>query len=226
MIENRVSIVGDGEFNPREWLRREVLWASLMAPYGQQLEDWVKESGNRVDQHLGNLSRQEIYSRDLDPESQALSFFNQGKNIGGLITSAIVFDSLMEISSRTHVDILAIQSRNVDRVLKVAMANPMQSPVDSTDVFDQATRNVRMAVTNENGQYGNTHRLIRARRLMNQLASFYTGDWIMKALHEEGDGLTHLVINDGGTPRSAGPRVDRLQPVFREILNSEHYLSL
>ena len=83
MSESRIVVQGETQFNPREWLRRELLWASLMAPYGQQLNDWLEVDGNRFDQHMGNVSRQHIYSQETDSESQAIAFFNGAKVIGG-----------------------------------------------------------------------------------------------------------------------------------------------
>ncbi|HXR50460.1 MAG TPA: hypothetical protein VN778_05545 [Verrucomicrobiae bacterium] len=58
MSETRVRVADTGTFTPREWLRREVLWASLMIPYTEQYAGWFNEK--ELYHHKGNSSRQAL----------------------------------------------------------------------------------------------------------------------------------------------------------------------
>ena len=51
----RVEVVGQGTLKPREWLRRDVLWASLMSPCSRQIAGWL--DGTAVSQHMGYQDR-------------------------------------------------------------------------------------------------------------------------------------------------------------------------
>jgi hypothetical protein len=42
MAEARILVEGEDSFNEREWLRREVLWSSLMLPYDQHFRSWIQ----------------------------------------------------------------------------------------------------------------------------------------------------------------------------------------
>ena len=152
MAEVRVVVEGELEFNPRQWLRREVLWASLMSPYSVQLEDWLNEDGNRLDEHMGNLNRQRIYSSDPSPEAKSLEFFTEGKNISGLMSAVVIFDSLIHTTRRAE-DILATQASNIDRVLEAAIEDPLQAPLDDEGVFSKCSRLVQLALTDNEAKY-------------------------------------------------------------------------
>jgi hypothetical protein len=221
MAEYRINVIGEESFKPREWLRREALWAYLMSPYGRQLDDWKNENGTRFDQHIGNVSRQSIYAEQPDPESHALSFFNQGKHIGGLITSAAMLRAGVASENRLVVDVLALQTRAVD----ISLAGRVQCVLKSDfEVFSQTAKLVRDADAVSLGQYGRNQRLVRASGNMMNLASEETIAWLEVATQNETNPLPTLTVNDGGHPRSVGPRVEMLQPIFHDILNSDGYL--
>ena len=74
--------------------------------------------------------------------------------------------------------------------------------------------------------FARTQRLLRAAKVMTGLAIREIGTWQEMARQNPKEPLPILRIPNGGTPRSAGPRVERLQPVFHEIVSSEIYRSL
>lgn len=216
MSKSRVEIIGGAEFSPHEWLRREVLWASLMTPYGSQLNGWLSEDNTQFSQHMGNVSRQEIYSAEDD----SLSFFATGKTIGGLISSKALFLSMMS-GWRTSVNILEVQARSVSRVLNNNVSN--KDVLNRERAFLKCADLAINASEMEDWSFVRGEKLLRASQLMGDLAAQEASSWIkLSQQNEEGD-LPLLKINNGGHPRSAGPRVGKLLPIFEEIVESVEY---
>jgi hypothetical protein len=61
---------------------------------------------------------------------------------------------------------------------------------------------------------------------MTGLAISEISKWRETAAQNEEGTLPTLIIPNGGTPRSAGQRVEKLQPVFHEIVCSERFQKL
>ncbi len=138
----RVEIIGEQEFNPREWLRRDALWASLMSPYDQQMKGW--STGTQLAQHRGNTNRQAIYGdvSQNDTEAQSMALFNQGKNIAGLVTSAALFTSYREgFRNDSSINLLEVQANTIDKVMK-RLVRPLSKPVDEQQAYEVASRYV------------------------------------------------------------------------------------
>jgi len=223
MSDSRVEVTGQGEFSPREWLRKELLWASLMAPYKGQLAGWL--DGRAVSQHDGNVTRRNLYDIEGDPEVSALAFFNQGKNIAGIISSAILLRAEADGTIEKHpADMLEVQAKAIDRVLGRAAANEViviKIPEDRA--YEVCARLVHIAML---GQIDRRDNLTHAGLIMTELAIAETKSWLDTARQNEEGSLPILKIPDGGHPRSAGDRVNRLQPIFHKIVASKPYQDL
>lgn len=226
MPESRVSVVGETIFNPREWLRREVLWASLMTPYSIQRAGWLDKGLTQRDQHTGNVSRQKIYNIEGDVEALSLSFFNQGKNIGGLISSVALFNAMMDKSGEgATVDLLEVQATSIDKVLRKTVSLPTGNPVEA-ETYQECAGIMKRVSGMAEGQFGKNQQLSKASRLMIDLASREASTWLEASTQNEEGNLPELTINNGGYPRSAGSRVDLLQPIFYSIVDSKPYAAL
>ena len=230
MPETRVEIIGQERFDEREWLRREVLWGSLMAPYDTQMASWF--NGIAINQHMGNFSRATLYSEnEMDIESQALAFFNQGKNIGGILSSASLFRTAMSEQPRRDYEELSdnalkIQARCVDIALGNISVLGLTAPADERDAYASCTKLADRARSIPEGDFGWKHNLLRAGKIMSALACREVEVWRDSAKQNDEESLPTLTIPNGGYPRSAGQRVERLQPIFEEIASSETYKAL
>jgi hypothetical protein len=233
MSETRIKVKGVDKFDEREWLRREVLWASLMTPYPAQMAGWF--NGTQISQHAGNFSRATLYAeRELDLESQSWAFFNQGKNIGGILSSAALFRAYPtegEIQQLFDTD-PAVSSRELQvqaRVIDIALGNLAIRSVETTGednkIYAECERLAIHAYASQS-LFARRHRLLRAGKIMSGLATPEVSKWRETASQNEDGSLPILTIPNGGTPRSAGPRVDKLQPIFAEIIASGPYRSL
>lgn len=217
----RVELVNGDVFNAREWLRRDVLWASLMSPYSRQLAGWL--DGTQEQQHNGNVSRQLVYGSAQDVESQSMAFFNQGKNIAGLISSVALFKSCMPRSNDgCAVTPIEVQAKSIDAVLGSAFDSNTAEGV----VYAECAHLVAEANKSRDGEFGKRQRLLRASKLMTGLATQEAVSWLAQASQNEDSSLPILSIQNGGHPRSAGPRVEMLQPIFETIIASPKYQSL
>lgn len=225
MTESRINVIGQNQFNPREWLRREVLWASLMTPYSRQLATWL--DGTAYDHHMGNKTRQSVYQQENDPEAQSLGFFNQGKNIAGMISSVALFDACTDRDGfGAHVNIPGVQARSVDTVidrLGDELSTMLYPHEEESEIFSDCTSLVKQAVALECGNAKRNIAFSKAGVMMTWLASAETARWLENAKQDISSPLPILEIQDGGFPRSAGSRVDKLQPVFKKIVASELY---
>jgi hypothetical protein len=220
----RVEVKDVGEFNPREWLRRELLWASLMTPYSQQLDSWV--SGTQLSQHSGNVSRRDVYNGHQDPESQSLGFFNQGKNIAGLVSSIVLFNVLMHRPQEgASVDILGLQAKAIDKVLARVTSGQFDTVLAEPEIYKECQRLVRLAIEDDT-HFSTNARLLRASKIMTGLACQETRDWLAASRQDLETTLPQLTIPDGGHPRSGGDRVDMLQPIFHGFVESEQFRAL
>jgi hypothetical protein len=215
----RVQVIDKGELVPREWLRKEVLWASLMMPYEQQYQIWM--SGRALDQYEGNANRQEVYDGFDDPESQALGFFNHGKKITSSISSAVLFKVIsIDFIELPQTDLLELQASIIDKVLgRVALKET--ADMNYEEVYEICTQLIQTAENDKNKEL-----LASAQRRMLRLSSLETRDWLERAEQNDEGTLPVLQIPDGGTPRSAGARVEKLQPVFSQIISSRKYIAL
>ena len=87
MQESAITAAGNKQFNPREWLRKEVLWGYLMCPYDLQWGGWLNKDVTEAYHHQSNESRYKLYSAQEDDKLQVLGFINQGK-----FGTAYIFD--------------------------------------------------------------------------------------------------------------------------------------
>lgn len=221
MTNTRIEVIGAGEFNPREWLRREVLWASLMVPYRQQHKNWL--DGIAYDHYTGNVSRRQIYALSSDAESQALAFLNQGKTIAGLMSSIALFETInLKLLDASPIETLGVQADSIDKVLgNIALNSSIETTEELEKIaFDECYHLVKFASNNPDRS---REYLAYADRIITELATNETQSWIATSRQNEEGSLPTLVVQDGGYPRSAGDRVDRLQPIFHQIIESEQY---
>jgi hypothetical protein len=221
MSGSRIDVINQIEFSPREWLRREVLWASLMVPYRQQREDWL--NGNAYGYYSGNVSRHQISALSSDAESQALAFLNQGKTIAGLISSIALFETInLKLLDASPIETLGVQADSIDKVLgNIALNSSIETTEELEKIaFDECYHFVKKA--SEEPDRSREY-LAYADRIITELATNETQSWIATSRQNEEGSLPVLVVQDGGYPRSAGGRVDRLQPIFRQIIESEQY---
>ncbi len=225
MLESRVSVLGEATFNPREWLRREVLWASLMTPYKTQLDGWL--NGTQISQHAGNVTRRDYYAREANAEALSLSLFNQGKNVAGLVSASVLFKvTARNLETEDTAALLLVQADRIDRVLTTVPVSRASDEFEA-NVFDDCIKLATTATAQPEGQFGRTHRYLKASRLMVTLAASEATAWVESSQQTDDTATTQLlVIQNGGYPRSAGPRVDSLQPIFNTIIASQDYQAL
>ncbi len=224
MNPSRVEVIGASEFNPREWLRRGVLWASIVAPYGRQLDTWIY--GTAYAQHAGNVSRQHLFVSENDLEIQSLAFFNQGKNISGLISSAVLFRSLASGTYQADPEnLLAVQARYIDKALG-NLSIRFGSVENEEIAFYDCTRLVKSALFGSPDRFGRKHKLVRASKIMLVLANREINSWLENSQQNWENSLPTLTIQNGGHPRSGGSRVGELQTVFDGIVSSQTFNNL
>lgn len=222
MFEYRVEVAGEEAFNPREWLRRDVLWASLMSPYDQQMKGWT--DGSQLAQHQGNTNRQAIYSREEDTEHQAIAFFNQGKNIAGLVTSVALFKAYGQgFGAGEPVNLLEVQSQSIDKTLLAAPRYTNEKSPDEKFVYEACSTAVESNMHESYDSFRAQHRYNLAGARMLGLAAREAAHWLEIASDTS---LPAITINNGAHPRSVGPRVDMLQPIFEDTVASTHYQQL
>lgn len=226
MSRSRVEVVGQGDFIPREWLRKEVLWAYLIAPYGVQLNGWLDQNVSARAQHDGNVSRRDLFSRQKDPEAQPMVFFNQGKNVAGIISSAVLFRAGV-CSSRdgTYFNVLEAQATAIDKVLGSRQSD-FGKILPEGEAYREAARLAKLAYAPDAPQFGSNRRLMAANRIMFALASEEARHWLSLSRQDDQGSLEPLLVPDGGTPRSAGPKVEAAQLMLHTILESEEYTRL
>ena len=230
MPEIRVEVIGQEKFDEREWLRREVLWGSLMAPYEIQMASWF--NGTAIHQHMGNFSRATLFSEnELDIDHQSNKFFNQGKNIGGILSSATLFRvSMTERPRRDYEELsdhaLRIQARCVDIALGNISVLGVTAPTQERLAYETCTQLAIRARSIPESAFGRKHNLLRAGKIMSALACREVTAWRETAEQNDEGTLPILTILNGGYPRSAGHRVERLQPLLEEIVSSDAYKAL
>lgn len=223
MSEFRVQVYGQETFSPREWLRRDVLWASLVTPYKAQFATWL--NGTAAQQHNGNVSRQALLNKYDDPEFLSASFFNQGKNIAGMVSSATLFKACL---SRTpKIDQLTPPIRLQAAVVDATLSGGRPAvTVSDIKAYGDCERLIRDAHGAEPGQFGVANRFLQASRIMTALAAQESADWVAASVQNQDGSLPSLTIEDGGHPRSGSPRVAMLQPIFHQIITSSAYQEL
>jgi hypothetical protein len=224
--ETRVTLEDGSPFDEREWLRREVLWGSLIVPYREQMGYFL--SGAESAHFSGNASRADLYATYADDaEAQAKAFLNTGKKLAGVLSGAALFRTTMRETLREDGEpvterTLTAQALSVD----IALGRRSVSSVMPASEAEAFTSGQRLATAVENASpqsYAHRHFCLRAAKIMTGFAVQELPGWRALAAQNEEQSLPALVVNGGGTPRSSGPRVDALQPVFHEILASDEY---
>lgn len=212
-----VGVVGGAELEPRQWLQREVLWCSLMVPYGQQLGALCRNEA--IAQYHGNRNRQELFASESnnDPVMLANSVFNHGKNVAASISRVC---ALKAASKSDSVHILAIQTQEIDKVLSKTRTLGDEL-VDIEKIFSDAGNLARKAFENPDG-FGFKNKLIKSAKIMSHLAIYEAGQWIENMENID----TPICLPNGGTARSGGPRVEMLRPVFEQIMQLEEFQRL
>jgi hypothetical protein len=227
MSETRIQVEGEDSFNEREWLRREVLWSSLMLPYDQHFRSWIQ--GLEHDYYSSNVSRQAVFNGENYSQAQALGYFNEGKKIATLLSSAALFRTVIhEEPGKDGATIsdtsLKMQARSVDIAVGKSQVKSIELQ-DEKSVFAESERMAMLAIGSESS-FARNHRLLRAAKVMTGLAINEMTKWREMPVQNHGATLAELIIPNGGTPRSRGPRVEKLQPVFHEIVNSDRFQKL
>jgi hypothetical protein len=227
MTETRIRVEGEDGFNEREWLRREVLWSSLMLPYDQHLHSWIQ--GLEHDYYSSNVSRQAVFNRENYSQAQSLGYFNEGKKIATLLSSAALFRTVMlEEPGKDGIEIsdtaLKMQARSVDIAVGKSQVKSIELQ-DEKSVFEESERMAVLAIGSESS-FARKHRLLRAAKVMTGLAINELAKWREMSVQNYNSTLAELIIPNGGTSRSSGPRSEKLQPVFHEIVNSERFQKL
>jgi hypothetical protein len=226
MPESRVTVIGEEAFNPREWLRREVLWASLMGTYTEQMDSWL--NGTRKAIQDGHVSRKELYEAQDDPEMQARAFFNQGKVVAGYLTSAALFRAARTPEGVDPVNVLEVQASSVDKVVERLHSEPSAAERTGSEeaAFMRCAELAIRANEFEPGHFIREHNFMRAAAIMTIMASTELRPWIAASWQNEDGSLPHLTIENGGFPRSTGGRTEARQPIFHKITASEAYQAL
>jgi hypothetical protein len=227
MTEARIQVEGEDSFNEREWLRREVLWSSLMLPYSEHYKSWIQ--GLEHDYYSSNVSRQAVFNRENYSQAQALGYFNEGKKIATLLSSAALFRTVMfEEPGKDGIEIsdtaLKMQARSVDIAVGKSQVNSIELH-DEKSVFEESKRMAVLAIGSES-TFARNHRLLRAAKVMTGLAINELAKWREMSVQNYNSTLAELIIPNGGTSRSSGPRSEKLQPVFHEVVNSERFQKL
>jgi hypothetical protein len=227
MTEARIQVEGEDSFDEREWLRREVLWSSLMLPYEEHFKSWIQ--GLEYAYYETNISRQDLFNAENYIHAKSLGFFNEGKKVATILSSAALFRTVMleypgrdgeEISDHT----LKMQARSVDIAAGKSQVKSLELE-DDTSAFAESERMATLAIDSESS-FARNYRLLRAAKVMTGLAINEMAKWREMSVQNEEGNLAILTIPNGGTPRSAGPRVKKLQPVFHEIVSSERFQKL
>lgn len=225
MPPQRIELTDGSPFDEREWLRRELLWASLMTPYSQQMNGFV--SGAEIAHHFGNASRADLYATYTDDaEAQSKAFLNMGKKLAGILSGAALFRTTMYESPRSDNEpvtrrTLQAQCLSIDIALGVRAISSIE-PDTETDAF-LSGQCLAAAANTSRGAYARRHYCLRAAKIMTGLAVQELPRWRKLAEQDEAQSLPTLLVADGGTPRSAGPRVKALQPIFQEIVGSSEF---
>lgn len=217
-----IEVVGEKEFDQREWLRREVLWGSLVAPYDLQLDGWRKDIEHSY--FSGNVGRKDVYGKLRDDEGQSLSAFNHGKSVATLLSSVALFKTCMRgLLDESPNKLLELQAECIDTVLDKNQQR-INYASDENETFQRCTWLVKRADHLESAVgLGYKHCYLRASRLMAGLAVRELESW--NRLLEENKDYT-LTLPDGGSPRSVGPKVEELQPIFHSLVESAEFKSL
>lgn len=228
MSDYRISVAGENQFNPYEWLRRDVLWASLVTPYDKQLAGWLDEDLTQREHHVENINNQAAHETAGDPDLEAQAFFHQGKSVAGVISSIALIETLKAPTKYTgFVDPLECQARSVKRVLRAA-----ETPADTRHTpslkitYDKSARFIRQANNLSGATYARNIRLDKAARLMIRYAAHSTRAWLAAAAQSETGDLPVLIIPNGGESRSSGPHVELLLPTFNKTVQSPAYQAL
>jgi Arc/MetJ-type ribon-helix-helix transcriptional regulator len=224
----RIKEADGQKFSPREWLRREVLWGSLIAPDFVQLKGWLNDSEGHY--LSDNFSRREKYSSIPSDKAQALAFFNHGKVIGALLSSACMLKSLVSVAPRQDDEPISPETMNlqtsaIDTALSSKRVAQKGRYFSYSSAYREARRLLLQAESNSDGILRG-RRLRAASKLMLVIAQEEIDSWLDAAEQNTDNDLPELVIPKGGHPRSVGPRVEMLQPLFEQIVQSVNYQAL
>jgi len=225
MSESRVVLHDGGQFDAREWLRRELLWGSVVAPYGLQFEGWRQNTESAY--HLSSLSRRDLYAHEGHASG---AFFQHGKYIASTLSSAALFRTCLRREPLRHeADVtekmLHCQARSVDIAVGRLALGYIEARSTDEDVFKRVTGIVRQFAKPPDHTLSPNY-LLHAAKLMSGVARRQAADWLEAAQQNEQANLPALVIHNGGYPRSGGDRVERLQQVFHQLVVSDAYVAL
>jgi hypothetical protein len=224
--ETRAMLEDGSPFNEREWLRREVLWGSLMVPYRDQMNLFM--NGGENAHYQDNASRVDIYAEDTnDQDLQAMAFLNAGKQLAGLLSGAALFRTSMFEQPREDGEpiterALTAQARSIDIALGLRNISSI-IPETEKEAFLSSKRLATAAMFSESQSHAQRHFCLRAAKIMTGFAVQVAPTWQAYTQQDAEHSLPTLVVANGGTPRSVGPRKDALQPIFHEILASAEY---
>jgi hypothetical protein len=223
---SRVELVDGSEFDPREWLRRDVLWASLITPYQDQINTFLLDTARY--QHDGNVNRIKTNANfsESDTATQAESFFHEGKNVAGLIsTVALLNVCRLRVNHNSLSEIIEIQASSIDKVLRLANSVELDESKTEEKAFGECERALTIFARSPS-LYGHSRRLIGAGKSMIGFAGIEASRWMSNSLQNEGGTLPVLHVQDGGTSRGSGPNVDMLQSILHSLPESELYANL
>jgi hypothetical protein len=228
-MPSRIEVIGESEFNPREWLRRDVLWASIVTPYPRQLAGWLDgESAQK--QHSNNVSRIEQFASYTGNEMAAEAFRHRGKNIAGMISSIALFQTLICQRGTLATTNLRVQARSVDHVLNRFRRGSFDTSFNDEAVYAECVNQVRLTAgldpSDEIQQFGYNKRFRTATKYLTGLVCQEVGLWLAEA--EQNDKRTKpvLVVENGGVTRGSGPSMERLGQQLAQTEATAEYQDL
>lgn len=219
MSKARVEVTDYGVLDHREWLRREVLWGSLMTPYDEQFNNWINVESAAYAQHAGNASRKDTYTNEQEFSE---AYFQHGKTAAGLLTSVCMFRLLAKSNVRTQ-DLLRLQTIVIDDAITADVKHDYDEQ-DKITIYERCTTLAKASVDGKDRLA--KQKLRHAGRLIMGIAAAETQAWISDGMQNADNTLPRLVIPNGGHPRSAGNRVDFRQTLFSAIVGSDNYHAL
>jgi hypothetical protein len=102
-------------------------------------------------------------------------------------------------------------------------SRPTYSEEEEAEIFAESSALVKTAVQFEHSHPARNEAFFKAGIMMVWLASSEAALWIDNSKQNSESSLPTLLIEDGGTPRSGGDRVNKLQPIFKKLIDSNVY---
>jgi hypothetical protein len=209
-------LVDGGPINYHHWLRREVLWASLVTTYEAQLQGWTSVGEDALSQHQGNASRMDIYKREAEP---AQAFYQQGKVVGGLLSSVCTFRVFSQPDVRL-IDIFGLQADTVSEALDTKPKVPVWNRGMIGDLYSTCSMLARVSIKSKPYE----HDLLQdASDKIIDYAKSEALLWIEMADELEATSKADVHVNNGGVPRSVGDGIDVRQALLKAIAGSDAF---